>query len=128
MSSTVIEPGADRPRIRPAHRVAIGLGLIVWLAVVAVALLAVQHGQRESREQLERRFATRADIAARFIRVYAAQVLARERAQAIAQLSGPSVARGDFEAAVTGGGYQAAVLVDRRGRLLQVNPPRPSPL
>ncbi len=85
----------------------------------------IYEAQGDGRRQLEQRFAIRADLASRFVETYAAEVLTRERAQATTQLAEPRVAAADFNAVVVGGGYQAAVLLDARGRLLQVSPAKP---
>ena len=102
------------------------LGLVAWLSAVGLIAAEIELTQRESRRQLERRFAIRADSAAQFIEVYAQEVLERERAQALAQLNGPTVTRAQFDSVVAGGGYQAAVLLDSRGDLLQVAPAKPA--
>ena len=111
---------------RRRRRIALALGVVVWLLAVAGVAWAVHDVQRDSRGQIEQRFGIRANIAARFIETYAQELLNRERAQATAQLTGERVTRRDFEGVVAGGGYQAAVLTDARGRLLQIFPRRPS--
>ncbi len=104
---------------------ALVLGLVAWLVAVGLVAHAVHAVQQDSRRQLEERFAIRADSAARFIEVYAREVIAREQAQATAVLAGPHVTRRDFDGVVAGGGYQAAGLFDRHGRLLQIFPAKP---
>ena len=69
------------------------LGLVAWLSAVGLIATEIELTQRESRRQLERRFAIRADSAAQFIEVYAQEVLERERAQALAQLNRSDVTR-----------------------------------
>jgi diguanylate cyclase (GGDEF)-like protein/PAS domain S-box-containing protein len=63
---------------RRRQRVALVLGLAAWLAAIGLVAHAVHAVQRDSRRQLEERFAIRADSAARFIEVYAREVIARE--------------------------------------------------
>ena len=96
--------------------------------MVALGLVAyeIYETQGDGRRQLEQRFAIRADLASRFVETYAAEVLTRERAQATTQLAKPRVAESDFKAVVVGGGYQAAVLLDAQGRLLQIAPAKPA--
>ena len=47
------------------------LGLVAWLSAVGLIATEIELTQRESRHQLERRFAIRADSAAQFTEVYA---------------------------------------------------------
>ncbi len=96
--------------------------------MVALGLVAfeIYETQGDGRRQLEQRFAIRADLASRFVETYAAEILTRERAQATTQLAKPRVAESDFKALVAGGGYQAAVLLDAQGRLLQIAPAKPA--
>jgi diguanylate cyclase (GGDEF)-like protein/PAS domain S-box-containing protein len=85
----------------------------------------VHRDQQESRRGLEERFAVRADGSAEFIEIYVRELLKREQAQAVAQLADREVPAAEFGSVVTAGGYQAAVLLDARGRLLQVAPAKP---
>ena len=107
------------------RRVAVSLAIALWFAALGVVAFEIYDTQGDGRRQLEQRFAIRADLASRFVQTYAAEVLARERAQATTQLTKPHVAAADFNAVVVGGGYQAAVLLDARGRLLQIAPAKP---
>ena len=114
------------PRVRFGwRRLAASVAIAVWIVALGVVAFAIYNTQGDGRRQLEQRFAIRADLASRFVETYAAEVLTRERAQATTQLAKPRVAAADFNAVVVGGGYQAAVLLDARGRLLQVAPAKP---
>ena len=113
-------------RLSPPPALTLGLGLVVWLLAVGLVAEGIHHVQRDSRRQLEQRFEIRADIAARFVATYAREIIKREQAQAAVQLAGARVTRSEFDGVVAGGGYQAAVLTDARGRLLQVAPRKPS--
>jgi diguanylate cyclase (GGDEF)-like protein/PAS domain S-box-containing protein len=106
--------------------VAASLAVVLWLAALGLVAYEIHHTQGDGRRQLEQRFAIRADLASRFVETYAAEVLTRERAQAATQLAKPRVTESDFNAVVVGGGYQAAVLLDAQGRLLQIFPEKPS--
>ena len=112
-------------RDRRRRLVAFSLGFVAWALVLGVLARTIHDTQRDSRDQLEQRFATRADLVSCFIASYAQEVIARERAQARAQLGGRRVTARDFDAAVAGGGYKAAVLLDANGRLLRVAPGKP---
>ena len=117
------------PRISSTHRrrrAVLGLGLLAWVLSIGLVAHTIQQVQRDGRRQLEERFEIRADIAARFVQTYAREIIKREQAQAAAQLAKPRVSRRDFDALVAGGGYQAAVLLDARGRLLQIAPAKPA--
>ncbi|MGZ8649288.1 MAG: PDC sensor domain-containing protein [Solirubrobacteraceae bacterium] len=99
--------------------------IAVWVGALGLAGYEIHETQGDGRRQLEQRFAIRADLASRFVQTYAAEVLTRERAQATSRLTKPRVAAADFKAVVVGGGYQAAVLLDAKGRLLQIAPAKP---
>ncbi len=103
----------------------VSLAVAVWVVALGLVGYEIYTAQGEVRRQLEQRFAIRADLASRFVETYAAEVLTRERAQATTQLAKPRVADSDFKALVVGGGYQAAVLLDAEGRLLQIAPEKP---
>ena len=107
------------------RRVAVLLAIAVWMVALGLVAYEIYETQGDGRRQLEQRFAIRADLASRFVETYAAEVLTRERAQATTQLAKPRVAESDFKAVVVGGGYQAAVLLDAQGRLLQIAPAKP---
>ena len=113
----------DRRRLQ--RRVVVALSVVAWVVAVGAQARSVQEDQRDSRRQLEQRFEVRADNAARFLKIYAQEVLKREQAQAAALLDSPHVTQREFDAAVAGGGYQAAVLLDARGRFLRVAPSKP---
>jgi diguanylate cyclase (GGDEF)-like protein/PAS domain S-box-containing protein len=105
---------------------AVSFAIAVWVVALGLVGYEIYKTQGDGRRQLEQRFAIRADLASRFVETYAAELLVRERAQATTQLARPRVADSDFKAVVVGGGYQAAVLLDAQGRLLQIAPEKPS--
>ena len=107
------------------RRLAASVAIAVCVVAFGAVGFEIYETQGDGRRQLEQRFAIRADLASRFVETYAAEVLIRERAQATAQLTKPRVAAADFGAVVVGGGYQAAVLLDSRGRLLRIAPEKP---
>ena len=90
-----------------------------------LALVTVR-SQREARSQLEHRFELRIALGASFARSYAISVLTAERRRAEASLTGRRVSERQFRGVVDALGLQAAVLLDRNGRLLRVWPPKPS--
>ena len=67
----------------------------------------------------------RGAIAASFAEAYVDDLVDREREQARDFLSGATVGETAFRQAVAAFGYESAVLLDERGRLLRVAPPAP---
>ncbi len=115
---------------RPAHglsggrRLTAAASLVLVLLVVCFAGLIRQAEQAE-RDALDDRFATRASLTASFARNFLADLTARETDQAERLLSGPTVEKADFDGLVAAFAFQAAVLLDDSGHLLQVWPSRP---
>jgi diguanylate cyclase (GGDEF)-like protein/PAS domain S-box-containing protein len=113
-------------RVRPGRRrAALLLGLVAWLLAIGVVAQQIYVMQGNGRRQLDQRYASRADLTSHFISTYAGEILKREHAEATVELTQSHVTRSDFQAVVAGGGYQAAVLLDAHGRLLQIAPPKP---
>ena len=104
----------------------LGLGVLVWALAIGLVAHQLYGAQGDGRRQLEQRFEIRSDIAARFVQTYAQEILKREHAQAVAELAEPRVTRREFNAAVAGGGYQAALLLDERGRVIHAAPSSPA--
>jgi diguanylate cyclase (GGDEF)-like protein len=102
----------------------VGVGAVVCAAVTAGALLLVDF-HATAREALEDRFDSRVRVAARFVSTYVDQLADTERHVAERYLSGPSVAREDFDQVTETFGFHAAVLLDDQGRLVQVYPSKP---
>ncbi|GIM66831.1 hypothetical protein Aau02nite_24650 [Amorphoplanes auranticolor] len=81
--------------------------------------------QRSSERELRQRFELRIAIGADFVSRYVADLIERERAQAVQFLSAATVDERTFAQSVAAFGYPAAVLLDGDGRLLQVVPANP---
>ncbi|GAC1328159.1 MAG: hypothetical protein NVSMB17_03220 [Candidatus Dormibacteria bacterium] len=77
---------------------------------------------------MRQQFATRAELSSRFAGSYVDDLLAREQVNAMARLSDPVVSAGDFERVTRIMGFEAAVLLDDQGHLLQVVPANPAML
>ena len=98
------------------------------LLLLAWALLCVLSGglllsaQRQSERDITRVFEDRTDVAARLTETYTRDLLDQERRVAGRELSSPSVSAQDFESVTNLFGYEAAVLLDARGRVLRVAP------
>jgi diguanylate cyclase (GGDEF)-like protein/PAS domain S-box-containing protein len=101
------------------------LPLLAWAVLVGVLATVPAWAQRGGRRELEQRFVLRAVVAASFAEAYVDDLVERELEQAREFLSGPRVGEAEFRRAVAAFGYEAAVLLDDRGRLLRVAPPAP---
>lgn len=116
------------------HRMAFGRRTTYWVgaSVVAATVLAllasfallIQSTERDERRALEDRFETRAGLTASFVGSFIEDLAGRQRAQATRLLAGPNVDQRSFDAVVQSLGFDAAVLLDSDGRLLQVWPPK----
>ena len=102
------------------------LPLLIWLLVAVIASAGLLWQQQNSRQAVAQRFDLRVTLMRDFITAYTADLIERERVQARASLTGRSVEASQFAQAVAGFGYPAAVLLDARGRALQVAPADPS--
>jgi len=102
-------------------RYATVLGAIILVILLSLGAVGVNHSQTTGEQQLAKRFDTRASLAGRFIGTYAQQVIEREKRLAEARLSAEP-GEADFSALIQSFGFQAAVLLDDGGRLLNVAP------
>lgn len=96
--------------------------VILWVAVSTISALVLLNGQHQGERDLQKRFADRAEVAARSSEVYARDLLAQERALARRELAAEHVDSSDFRRVIELFGYEAAVLLDDRGRALHVFP------
>jgi diguanylate cyclase (GGDEF)-like protein len=108
--------------MRRRRMVAIG----AWFAVISVSCTLVAHTQAQTRHGVDQRFALRATIASRFVTTYLKDLVARQTSQATGHLSSRTVSQSEFQRTVGDAGFGAAVLLDDRGRALQVMPARPA--
>src|SRR5687767_9467100 len=95
------------------------------VAVVAPAAVGLARAQTSSHRELEARFRARGSLGAGFASTYIADLVSRERAQAVARLGG-TLDEEEYQELVATFGFQAAVLLDAQGRVLAVTPPKPS--
>ncbi|WP_250034682.1 sensor histidine kinase [Paractinoplanes maris] len=98
---------------------------MVWLLVGLLSSTLLLWQQDRSRDAVAGRFDNGVGTLGDFMSGVAAEALARERLQAQASLADPVVTARDFQRAVTGFGYPAALLLDGRGRVLNVVPEDP---
>ena len=96
------------------------------LAVVGGLGATLAGGQADARVALEDRFHTRIELTAQFAAAYHADILEKEASIGARRLGGhePSIAA--FEVVVEDLGFEAAVLLDETGRVLQVYPAKPA--
>jgi PAS domain S-box-containing protein len=102
------------------------LPLVVWLVVAVAGTGLLVWQQHNSRQAVAQRFDLRVRLMGDFVTSYTEDLIHRERVQANATLTGPSVEAREFAHAVAGFGYPAAVLLDAQGRALQVDPADPT--
>lgn len=124
---TRISGGTTKPRRRP-------LSACLWQAIASAAVLAIMGGlaamlaggQSDARTGLQERFHARLDLTARFAAEYDADVLRREAAVGLRALGGANPSKSEFEAVVADFGFEAALLLDKDGRVLQGYPATPA--
>jgi signal transduction histidine kinase len=112
-------------RIRPSGRklrLLVPIGLLGIVLVVFGGLVVGMRG--DSRAALRDRFEQRAAVGTRFLETFTSELVRREREEAQANLAGRKVNQSDFERSVERLGFEAAVLLDEKGRLLAVTPYR----
>ncbi len=108
--------------LRNAKALVAGALVLVLFGGIAVA---IARAQQESRAQLEQRFALRGALGASFTASYVQSIVRAERRRAEDVLAEPRVSERSFLTVVDALEFQAAVLLDRRGRLLHVSPSKP---
>ncbi|HYP48918.1 MAG TPA: PAS domain S-box protein, partial [Thermoleophilaceae bacterium] len=109
---------------RPGAR-NIALFLVGWAAVCGVLVVLLAQSQAAGRDNLTQRFEARAVIASRFVSTYVNDLIERERGLASRRFSGVRVNQRVFSAAALDQGFEAAVLLDGRGRAQGVVPASP---
>lgn len=112
----------EDPRRRRVRLIAVGL----WLALLASAMGAVLHVQGSARQTLETRFDLGATESARAAAFYVKEVFRAQYDQAVGLLSGEAPTEADFEVVTLALGYPFSVLLDDRGRVLNVAPAHPA--
>lgn len=103
--------------------------VLAWAALLVVLTFAgvgLGVSQQQARDQLNKTFQTRADIARQFVASYVHDVLGREQSVGAEQLAGPTVSDTQFRAVVQSFGFSAAVILDSAGRALDIWPAAPA--
>lgn len=100
-------------------------GVVIVFALVISGFAVIIHvSQEDARQALSDRFAARAGLTAQFARSYVDDIARQERRQA-ERLLGADSDQKDFEQVVNAFDFDAAVLLDDTGHLLQVWPAKP---
>jgi diguanylate cyclase (GGDEF)-like protein len=115
-------PRPQLPTIRVRWRPTLLLACIVLAGASGTVLYLAQRG---GAEDLRERFRNRAALAAGFAETYTRELLQQERRVAERELAGSQVSGRDFGRVVALFGYEAAVMLDGRGRVLHVAPENP---
>ena len=107
---------------RKATRVA---AAFLSLALLAGVGLVLHSQQSKSRADIVDRFNLRAEIGARFLGSYIADLTSHQADVAAAKLGGPTVSQAALVDVTTTLGFQASVLLDEDGHLLRAHPNNP---
>ncbi|GAA1646546.1 sensor histidine kinase [Actinoplanes couchii] len=99
--------------------------LAVWLVLTCLGTGVLLWVERTTKQNAVQRYQVRADMAANTVQTFVEDLMARQAAQAGSFLGAATVDDRDFTRMVNGFGYPAAVLLDTRGRVLQVIPSNP---
>jgi diguanylate cyclase (GGDEF)-like protein len=100
--------------------------VVGWSFVIGALVVFLAQSQARSRRDVSQRLEARTAMGSEFASLYVRDLFARERAQATSWLAGDRVATETFRRVAADAGVSAAVLLDRRGRLLQVVPSKPA--
>ncbi|MBA3653306.1 MAG: GGDEF domain-containing protein [Actinobacteria bacterium] len=101
------------------------LAATVLVALLAGLGFATRSSETRARRMLTDRFAARTSLTTSFASNYLGDVAGRERAQAERLLASPSVDEATFDEVIQAFGFDAAVLLDGSGHLLQLWPHKP---
>ena len=107
-----------------ALRLSRGAAVVATIALLCAVAVGLASSTSSARTDEEGRFQLRADISARFISTWVSETLARERTVATAELSGKTASPDAFKNINESFGFQAAVLLDNLGEVLDVSPDR----
>lgn len=101
------------------------VAVVLGVGIVGVALILLR-AQTEGQRNLESLFQVRGTIGARFVQSYVNDVFSREQLVARTNLSGRIVTQNQLNDVLDTFGFNASVLLNRRGRLLLTAPVRPA--
>lgn len=112
------------------HFAKLGPLLALWLLCVAAVAGVTARGQHDERDRLFERFASRADTGASFVGAYVDDIFNKEQRLAdrvSATASSPAdLSPADFSSDAKLLGFPAAVLLDQRGRVVELAPAAPA--
>lgn len=119
------DPKCPSPALSRGARWVIFLACGVLALLLSSLALLARDARTDARQGLKERFAARTSLTASFTRDYVTELAKREQSEAERLLGGDRPERRTFEQVVAAFGFEAAVLLDGEGRLLQVWPRRP---
>lgn len=102
---------------------AVAVSLAALLLVSVAVLLA--RGQSFAKQIVASRYEDRVDAGSNFIKQFISDRQSQERKIAEARFAGANINPNDFDLAVESLGFEAAVLLNDKGQLLAVYPPKP---
>lgn len=121
-----LRPGTVPPcRLRRRDWIGIVFGALLLLSLLLTCVILIHVQERQSRDALRDRFGTRSALAASFVTDYVNDLAKREAAHAVRELAATDNQQLGFEKFVGTFDFDAAVMLDAEGRLLQVWPRRP---
>jgi diguanylate cyclase (GGDEF)-like protein len=102
--------------------------VIGWLALIGAGCWLLAASQSNSRKAMEARLQTRVQYAAKFVSIYANDLLASQRAQALSWFAKPAVTQGTLDRSSVALGLQAGVVLDTRGHVIRATSGTPESL
>jgi diguanylate cyclase (GGDEF)-like protein len=105
------------------------IALVVgWLALIGAGCLLLAASQANNRKAMEGRLRTRVQYAANFVSIYADDLLAGQRAQALSWFAAPVVTQDTLDRDAGALGLRAAIVMDTKGRVIRSDSASPKPL
>jgi len=123
-----VEPSTVPTRPRRAGRHVVVALVIGWLTLIGAGCWLLSASQANGRKAMEARLQTRVQYAARFVSIYADDLLASQRAQALSWFATPVVARGTLDRDSSALGLEAAVVLDTHGHVIRAASATPKSL
>ena len=101
---------------------------IAWLALIGAGCWLLAASQANNRKAMEGRLQTRVQYAAKFVSLYADDLLASQRAQALSWFAAPTISQATLDRDTGALGLEATVVLDSRGHVIRSATTTPLPL